>query len=97
MRNEFRQVERLRGMKCFPGGETPTTGLCSVLSLLRFQFDPFVAARCAGQHLQGRGHWPEIFILEVGDSTRVTPSLVPCSRQTRYEFESVPKIIIITQ
>jgi len=22
VRNEFRQVERLRGMKCFPGGET---------------------------------------------------------------------------
>jgi len=22
MRNEFKQVERLRGMKCFPGGET---------------------------------------------------------------------------
>ena len=22
MRNEFRQVERLRGMKCFPGDET---------------------------------------------------------------------------
>ena len=22
MRNEFGQVERLRGMKCFPGGET---------------------------------------------------------------------------
>jgi len=41
VRNEFRQVERLRGMKCFPGGETPTTGLCSVLSLLRFEFDPF--------------------------------------------------------
>ena len=22
VRNEFKQVERLRGMKCFPGGET---------------------------------------------------------------------------
>ena len=22
VRNEFREVERLRGMKCFPGGET---------------------------------------------------------------------------
>ena len=22
MRDEFRQVERLRGIKCFPGGET---------------------------------------------------------------------------
>jgi len=25
VRNEFRQVERLRGMKCFPGGETRQT------------------------------------------------------------------------
>ena len=26
MRNEFRQVERLRGVKCFPGGETQFVG-----------------------------------------------------------------------
>jgi len=26
VRNEFRQVERLRGMKCFPGGETQFVG-----------------------------------------------------------------------
>ena len=26
MRNEFRQVERLRGMQCFPGGETQFVG-----------------------------------------------------------------------
>ena len=26
VRNEFRQVERLRGMKCFPGGETRFVG-----------------------------------------------------------------------
>ena len=26
MRNEFRQVERLRGMKCFLGGETQFVG-----------------------------------------------------------------------
>ena len=26
MRNEFRQVERLRGAKCFPGGETQFVG-----------------------------------------------------------------------
>ena len=26
MKNEFRQVERLRGMKCFPGGETQLVG-----------------------------------------------------------------------
>ena len=27
MRNEFRRVERLRGMKCFPGGETQFVGI----------------------------------------------------------------------
>ena len=26
MRNEFRQVERLRGIKCFPGGERQFVG-----------------------------------------------------------------------
>ena len=26
VRNEFRQLERLRGMKCFPGGETQFVG-----------------------------------------------------------------------
>ena len=26
MRNEVRQVERLRGMKCFPGSETQFVG-----------------------------------------------------------------------
>ena len=26
VRDEFRQVERLRGMKCFPGGETQFVG-----------------------------------------------------------------------
>ena len=26
MRNEFRQVDRLRGMKCFPGGDTVCIG-----------------------------------------------------------------------
>ena len=26
VRNEFRQVERLRGVKCFPGGETQFVG-----------------------------------------------------------------------
>ena len=26
VRNEFRQVERLRGIKCFPGGETQFVG-----------------------------------------------------------------------
>ena len=26
VRNEFRQAERLRGTKCFPGGETPFLG-----------------------------------------------------------------------
>ena len=26
MRDEFRQVERLRGVKCFPGGETQFVG-----------------------------------------------------------------------
>jgi len=26
VRNGFRQVERLRGMKCFPGGETQFVG-----------------------------------------------------------------------
>ena len=26
MRDEFREVERLRGMKCFPGGETQFVG-----------------------------------------------------------------------
>ena len=26
VRNEFRQVERLRGMKCFPSGETQFVG-----------------------------------------------------------------------
>ena len=26
MRNEFRQVDRLRGMKSFPGGETQFVG-----------------------------------------------------------------------
>ena len=26
MRNEFREVERLRGMKCFAGGETQLVG-----------------------------------------------------------------------
>ena len=26
VRNEFKQVERLRGMKCFPGGETQFVG-----------------------------------------------------------------------
>jgi len=26
VRNEFRQVDRLRGMKCFPGGETQFVG-----------------------------------------------------------------------
>jgi len=26
VRNEFRQVERLRDMKCFPGGETQFVG-----------------------------------------------------------------------
>ena len=26
VRNEFREVERLRGMKCFPGGETQLVG-----------------------------------------------------------------------
>ena len=26
VRNEFRQLERLRGMKCFPGGETQYIG-----------------------------------------------------------------------
>ena len=26
MRNELRQVERLRGIKCFPGGETQSVG-----------------------------------------------------------------------
>jgi len=26
VRDEFRQVERLRGMKCFPDGETPFVG-----------------------------------------------------------------------
>ena len=26
VRNEFRQVERLRGTKCFPGGETQFVG-----------------------------------------------------------------------
>jgi len=26
VRNEFREVERLRGMKCFPGGETQFVG-----------------------------------------------------------------------
>jgi len=26
VRNEFTQVERLRGMKCFPGGETQFVG-----------------------------------------------------------------------
>jgi len=26
VRNEFRRVERLRGMKCFPGGETQFVG-----------------------------------------------------------------------
>ena len=26
VRNEFREVERLRGMKCFPGGETRFVG-----------------------------------------------------------------------
>ena len=40
VRNEFRGVERLRGMKCFPGGETQLVGdadsfVCIVLSLSR--------------------------------------------------------------
>ena len=26
VKNEFREVERLRGMKCFPGGETQSAG-----------------------------------------------------------------------
>jgi len=26
VRNEFREVERLRGMKCFPGSETQFVG-----------------------------------------------------------------------
>jgi len=32
VRDEFREVERLRGMKCFPGSETQFVGLSLCLS-----------------------------------------------------------------
>ena len=34
MRNEFRDVQRLRGMKCFPGGETQFAGNTFLLYLM---------------------------------------------------------------
>jgi len=56
VRNEFRGVERLRGMKCFPGGETQFVGntdsfVCIVLSLSRalslHRMSPFKAYKSA--------------------------------------------------
>jgi len=31
VRNEFREVDRVRGMKCFPGGETQSVGCVYIL------------------------------------------------------------------
>ena len=42
VRNEFRQVERLRGMKCFPGGLCNSSATCiefETAALDRSEFD----------------------------------------------------------
>jgi len=38
LRNEFREVERLRGVKCFPGSETQFVGNTSMIKVTGYQF-----------------------------------------------------------